>query len=253
MQKGKLFKSLFLIILVMFVLSACSSREIEQSEEGEETIERDVIVAEGEAGNAADADTTDNIDFEIVNTYHYVNKLGYYHITGAVKNTGTVPVKHVRVKLKALTSSGEEEEWGDRVVHPSRLEPGEVAVFDESMGKEEKYAVGKYEITPEGGVADDEDHYTALEVRNVHVEEIGGYYKVYAEVTNVGDGQSPMYWAVCQFYDTNGNVITSSVSPINKGGTGLKPGDSMTVRFITYHPTKSIKIASQKVVVDFSR
>lgn len=250
MKKDKLFKFLFLIILVMFVLSACSSQEIEQGEAGEETIKRDVIVDEGEADNAAE--TTDNIDFEIVNTYHYVNSLGYYHITGAVKNTGTVPVRHVRVKLKAITSSGEEVGWGDRVVRPSRLEPGEVAVFDESMGKEEKYDVGKYEITPEGGVADDEERYTALEIRDVRVEETGGYYKVYAEVINVGDGQSPMYWAVCQFYDTNGNVITSAVSPVNKGGSGLKPGDSMTVRFITYHPTKSVKIASQKVVIDFS-
>lgn len=227
---------------VLFALSACTPQVIEETTD-EVTLSGDIV---------EEKKTESKLDFEIVNQYNYVTGIGYYHITGAVKNTGTVPAKHVRAKIIGYTADGEKEEWGDRIVSPSRLAPGEVGIFDKSMGKEDKYDVGRYETSFDSAVIEEEKPYTEFEVDNVEVVEEQGFYKVYADIINVGEEQAPMYSVVCQFFDADGNAISAGTAFAAKDGAGLKPGDSVNVNFITYHPSNSVKIAGQKVFIDFS-
>jgi len=134
-------KEIMLSIFILLFLIGCTTEEPEQ-----------IGLALGDTvEEAGAADTT----FEIVNTHHYVNSIGYYHITGAIKNTGTLPAKHVRVVVTDYEFNGAKKVWTDTVVHPARLAPGEIGVFDKSVGKFEEYDVGRYEIVPGSYVIDE--------------------------------------------------------------------------------------------------
>jgi hypothetical protein len=225
------------LISIMLVLGACSCTPDEPVDVGGQPV-------------GVDYNPTD--DLEITNTFHYVTGIDYYHITGAITNIGDKPLKHVRAVVKAYNSEGVEEVWDDVVVGPSRLAPGETAIFDESMGESDEYDIGNYEILPGYAMVDEEDKYTDLETIITKVDDGGGFYTVYAEVTNIGEEQSPKYWATCQFFDANSNVLRIGTGVVDGEEGGLMPDEIAYLRFTTYHPNSATIITNQEVFVDYS-
>ncbi len=189
---------------------------------------------------------------KVVSTHHYVKGNGWYHITGKILNDGKVPLKHVRAKVSIVTSNGVEEEWDDRVVFPSRLDPGQAGAFDMTVGEEDEYTIGEYTVDPDTSVEDTSEPYKQISVSGVsHIEE-QGFYKVKATFKNTGEKQAPSYGTVAIFYDGDGKVLAIGAKSIMTSDGGLNPGETLESTFINYHPNKEERIVDYEVVVDYS-
>lgn len=190
-------------------------------------------------------------ELSVEKQFHFVNGLGYYHITGILKNTGSVPLKNARAKVTVYTADGVEEIRGDVVPGPTRLAPGEIAGFDVTVGEADEYDVGNF-IAESGGFSiDDSESYSGLEVSGCVADIEGAYYKLGCNVKNTGGRHAPMYWVAALFYDSSGNVLSTGSKVIVKDGAGLKAGDSMQISFITYDPSSALHIEGHYVAINF--
>lgn len=188
----------------------------------------------------------------VVDSFSLVNSLGYYHVTGIIENTGSIPVKHARANVIIHTADGKEDAYEDVIVYPARLAPGEKGGFDLTLGKAEGYDTGNFNVQAGSFVVDDTNPYTALKVENLRSDDSGGYYRAYATIQNTGNEQAPMYWVKALFYNAEGHVLNTGTSALVKGGEGIKPGESIEVSFVVAHPNSSLQITSHAAFVDFS-
>ncbi|MFH2105977.1 MAG: hypothetical protein ABII22_01845 [Candidatus Micrarchaeota archaeon] len=176
----------------------------------------------------------------------------YYHVGGVVKNTGDVPLKHVRASITRYKSSGEKEVFEDIIVKPSRLAPGEYGAFDMGGFSVKSYQ-DKYEAATSTFSIDESEPYTYLKFYEDQAQDAGGYYKLDGYIVNEGSEQSPSYWVNAIFYDAEGNVVSIGTDVALKDGEGLKAGDRKFVSFVVAHPSKSHRITSYDVFVDYSK
>jgi hypothetical protein len=252
---GKIF---FIALIVLLV--GCTSKPSEivtnttSNLESTSTVNNTVLEENGfiEDSELPTEEPLSEGSLELINSHHYVTSLGYYHITGLVKNNGTVPVKHARVLVKFYKNTGEEVTFPEVIVQPSRLAPGEIGAFDLTVGQEENFDVGNFEVMPSTFTIDNSNPYTDLEVETINVTSSKDLYTINTVTKNVGNKEAPFYWVTAIFYDSEGNVISIAVDPLVVDDRGIKPGETKESFLGAPHPSESYLIVDHDVFIDFS-
>lgn len=184
---------------------------------------------------------------ELVRSFHYVSDNGFYHISGIVKNTGAVPLKHVRAKVVYYLANGTPAGGEGYVVSPAYLAPGESGAFIVTVGISKGYDVGRYEASAGSFVATKPSADT-FSISNQKFSTSGSYVTASADITNTGTAPATADWASAIFYDANGNVLETGSDVL---GLGLKPGSTKRVSYTVGNPGGTLPIVRADILVDY--
>jgi hypothetical protein len=188
----------------------------------------------------------------IQNDTAWLDRAGYYHVTGEVKNTGDVWLHYViagvRVTGAFLDAHGGRVDTVDAFVQLDYLPPGEVGPFDllefnatlSAQIVNYTLALAYQASTPLS---------VKLIVQNIsQSRDILGDLVVTGQVQNQGDAFSKFTKVIGTFYDAQGRVVADALTFTDP--TDLPPGAVYPFKLIMLYASQGDRVAHYTIVAE---